>query len=51
MLIWGSISVARSLMNEALIDEYQLVVVTETKRFDRGAVLLKYGPPNARSAD
>ena len=26
ILIWGSISVAQALMNEALIDEYQLVV-------------------------
>jgi dihydrofolate reductase len=26
MVIWGSISLAQSLMNEALIDEYQLVV-------------------------
>jgi dihydrofolate reductase len=73
MLIWGSLSVAQSLMNLALIDEYQLVVcpvvigsgrplfrdkvdtfdlkLMETKPFDRGAVLLKYRPANARSSD
>jgi dihydrofolate reductase len=73
MLIWGSISVAQSLMDQTLIDEYQLVVcpvvlgggrplfrdevdkfelkLLETKPFDRGAVLLKYRPASARSAD
>ena len=73
VLIWGSLSVAQSLMNQALIDEYQLVVcpvvlgggrplfqdkvdkfelkLLEATLFDRGAVLLKYRPPHARSAD
>ena len=65
MVIWGSISVSQSLMNEGLIDEYQLVVcplvlgsgrplfpekkpldmkLLMTRAFDRGAVLLAYGP-------
>jgi len=26
MVVWGSISLAQSLMNEGLIDEYQLIV-------------------------
>ena len=64
MVMWGSISLARSLMKAGLIDQYQLVVcplvlgrgtplfgdsapeidlrLLETKRFDRGAVVLKY---------
>jgi dihydrofolate reductase len=72
MVIWGSISLAQSLINEELIDEYQLVFcpvvlgsgrplfrdkvqpldmkLANAKTLDRGGVLLKYIPGNARSA-
>jgi dihydrofolate reductase len=73
MVIWGSISLAQSLINAQLIDEYRLVFcpvvlgsgrplfgdgveslgmkLVSTKTLDRGAVLLKYIPSNAQSAD
>lgn len=66
MVIWGSISVAQSLIKEGLIDEYRLVMcpvvlgsgrplflngfdqfglkLVEVKKFDKGAVQLKYKP-------
>jgi dihydrofolate reductase len=68
MVIWGSISVAQSLIREGLIDEYRLVMcpvvlgdgrplfldkdkkdafglkLLEAKKFDLGAVQLKYEP-------
>lgn len=73
MVIWGSISVAQSLIKEGLIDEYRLVMcpvvlgsgrplflngvdqfglkLVEAKKFDRGAVQLKYKPaPNKKKA-
>ncbi|HET6889843.1 MAG TPA: dihydrofolate reductase family protein [Pyrinomonadaceae bacterium] len=73
MVIWGSISVAQSLIKEGLVDEYRLVMcpvvlgngrplflngvdqfglkLMEAKKFDQGAVQLKYKPaPNKKRA-
>lgn len=70
MVIWGSISVAQSLIQEGLIDEYRLVIcpvvlgsgrplflnevdsfglkLLEVKKFELGAVQLKYKPAPAK---
>lgn len=72
MVIWGSISLAQSLIEEGLIDEYRLVVcpvvlgsgrplfldkvdsfglkLLEVKKFDQGAVQLKYKPAPAKKS-